>query len=280
MYKWLFVVLSFISSILLTQAYASDRFTIHNTQTLKITSKFNLQNYELYVRLPKGYNKSKRTYPLVLINDTSYSIATASGILHLIEGRDIEEVIVVGISYSQGTNPLLSRTRDYTPTFAPDETGGHSKEAQQVSGQANRYVKFIDKQVLPLIIRSFRVDESRKTFVGHSYGGLLGTYILLHQPSLFESYILGSPSFWYDNRVIFEMERHYAEHNESLPAIARYYIGGNEGAMVTDLKAFVDILDKRQYQNFDYGYKVISNASHFSVFALLLTEGLIDIYGK
>ncbi|KZN58798.1 hypothetical protein N473_26325 [Pseudoalteromonas luteoviolacea CPMOR-1] len=280
MYKRLLLIL--VSTILVCamQVYAGDQFTIQNTQILKIKSDFNQQNYELYVRLPKGYHKSNRRYPLVLINDTSYAIATASGILHLIEGRDIEEVIVVGISYSHGTDPLLSRTRDYTPTFAPHETGGHSKAAQQVSGQAGSYVKFIDNQVIPLMIRSFRVDKSRKTFVGHSYGGLLGTYILLHQPTLFESYILGSPSLWYDNKVIFEMERSYAKRNHVLPATVRYYIGGNEGFMVADLKAFISILDKRQYEGFNYQYKVIPSASHFSVFALLLTEGLIDIYGK
>ncbi|ESP91977.1 MULTISPECIES: alpha/beta hydrolase [Pseudoalteromonas] len=280
MYKQLFLTLNIILLTFFTQVSASDQFVIQNTQTLQITSEFNQQNYELYVRLPKGYKKSKRNYPLVLINDTSYSIATASGILHLIEGRDIEEVILVGISYSKGTNPLFSRTRDYTPTFAPKETQGHSKAAQQVSGQANNYVKFIDSQVLPLIASQFRVDKTRKTFVGHSYGGLLGTYIMLHQPSLFESYILGSPSLWYDNKVIFEMERRYAKHNKALPATVRYYIGGKEGGMVTDLKTFVGILDKRQYKNLDYQYKVIPNTSHFSVFALLLTEGLIDIYGK
>ncbi|KZN56255.1 alpha/beta hydrolase [Pseudoalteromonas luteoviolacea] len=262
------------------QAFANEPFTIQNTHTIQVTSKINQQSYELYVRLPKGYNKSKRHYPLVLINDTSYSIATASGILHLIEGRDIEEVVVVGISYSKGTNPLISRTRDYTPTFAPEETMGHSREAQQVSGQANSYVKFIETQVLPLVISQYRIDSSRKTFVGHSYGGLLGTYILLHQPELFSSYILGSPSFWYDNKVIFEMEKNYAKHNSVLPATVRYFIGGKEGFMVTDLKEFMSILDKRQYKSFDYQHTVIPNTSHFSVFAQLLTEGLISLYGK
>ncbi|MBQ4840122.1 MULTISPECIES: alpha/beta hydrolase [Pseudoalteromonas] len=280
MYKPLFFTLNAILLTFFTQVSASEQFVIQNTQTLQITSEFNKQSYELYVRLPKGYKKSTRNYPLVLINDTSYSIATASGILHLMEGRDIEEVILVGISYSKGTNPLFSRTRDYTPTFAPKETQGHSKAAQQVSGQANNYVKFIDNQVLPLIASQFRVDKTRKTFVGHSYGGLLGTYIILHQPSLFESYILGSPSLWYDNKVIFEMEQRYAKYNSALPATVRYYIGGKEGKMVTDLKTFVGILDKRQYKNFDYQYKVIPNTSHFSVFALLLTEGLVELYGK
>ncbi|KZN32497.1 hypothetical protein N480_25525 [Pseudoalteromonas luteoviolacea S2607] len=274
------VLLGLMCILTMSSAFATKKFEIDNTDTIPITSRFNQQSYELYVRLPKGYNKSNKAYPLILINDTSYSIATVSGILHLIEGRDVEEVVVVGISYSIGTDKLFSRTRDYTPTYAPKETGGHSLAAQKVSGQADDYVQFISKQVLPLVFDRYRINQYRKTFVGHSYGGLLGTYILLTTPTLFESYILGSPSYWYDDEVIFNIESKYAEKNQSLPAEVFVYAGGNEGVIQRDLHKFVEVLKSRQYKKFKLSSKIIPNTSHFSVFALLLTDGLIGLYGK
>lgn len=80
-----------------------------------------------------------------MINDTGYSIAVASGIVHLMADRDIEDVIIVGISYSKGHNPLLSRTRDYTPSYAPNEKHGHSLEVQKHSGKASQYISFFQK---------------------------------------------------------------------------------------------------------------------------------------
>ncbi len=37
-------------------------------------------------------------------------------------------------------------------------------------------------------------------FLGHSYGALLGTQILFTEPGMFNGYVLGSPSLWYDKR--------------------------------------------------------------------------------
>ncbi|KZN58440.1 hypothetical protein N482_22240 [Pseudoalteromonas luteoviolacea NCIMB 1942] len=138
-------------------------------------------------------------------------------------------------------------------------------------------MQFISEQVLPLVLDRYRINPARKTFVGHSYGGLLGTYILLTTPTLSESYILGSPSYWYDNEAIFNIESTYAEKNQSLPAEVHVYAGGNEGVIQRDLNKFVAILKSRQYKNFKLTSKIIPNTSHFSV---LLTDGLIGLYRK
>ncbi len=55
--------------------------------------------------------------------------------------------------------------------------------------------------------RSYRVDMKRKIYVAHSYGGLLGAYILLTEPTMFERYVISSPSLWFDNKVMLSRAR-------------------------------------------------------------------------
>ncbi|EAR29377.1 hypothetical protein PTD2_11194 [Pseudoalteromonas tunicata D2] len=63
---------------------------------MQIKSEKSGLEYEPYIRLPKNYTQSNKKYPLVLLNDRGYSVAAASGIVHLMAGRDIEDVIIVG----------------------------------------------------------------------------------------------------------------------------------------------------------------------------------------
>ncbi|MCO1335594.1 alpha/beta hydrolase-fold protein [Microbulbifer sp. OS29] len=255
-------------------AKEATEFTIPNTHTLQIKSETSGLEYELYVRLPKGYSASTKKYPVAVLNDTGYSIAVASGIVHLMAGRDIEDVIIVGISYSKGHNLLISRTRDYTPTFAPNEKRGHSQEAQKHSGKARQYISFISDEVLPLISKAYRIRQDKKIFVGHSYGGLLGANILISNPALFDYYILGSPSFWYDNKVMFRLEADYAKKNKAMKANVFMYIGSEEGDMVDHMLEFDEQLKSRNYQGLNVQPKVLPGLTHYSAFAVLLTDGL------
>lgn len=252
---------------------AGTEFKIHNTHTHFIKSAATELEYELYIRLPNDYSASEKRYPLALLNDTGYSMAVASGIVHLMAGRDIEDVILVGISYSKGDNPLISRTRDYTPSYAPHETRGHPN-AQHYSGKASQYIRFISEEVLPLIRQTYRINEEQKIFVGHSYGGLLGATILITHPELFDYYILGSPSFWYDNKVMFRLENDYAKSHKAMKANVFMYVGSEEGSMVEQMLAFDAQLRARQYQGLHLQSKVLPGLTHSSAFAVLLTDGL------
>lgn len=270
--KLAFTVVVFFSVPL--SAKESTEFKIRNTHTLQIKSEVSGLEYELYIRLPNDYSGNNKKYPLVLLNDTGYSVAVASGIVHLMAGRDIEDVIIVGISYSKGHSPLLSRTRDYTPTYAPNEKRGHSLEVQKYSGKANQYISFISDEVLPLISQTYRIRQDKKIFVGHSYGGLLGANILLTNSELFNYYILGSPSFWYDNKVMFRLESDFAKNNKAMKAIVFMYIGGEEGSMVEEMQAFESQLKSRDYQGLSIQSKILSGLTHQSAFAVSLTDGL------
>ena len=195
-------------------------------------------------------------------------------------GQVIQESILVGISYSRGDDRGVSRTRDYTPTFSPMEKSGHSSASRLASGHAKEYVEFIADQVIPLLQKKYRIDPANKVFVGHSFGGLLGSYILVNRPEIFDHYIIGSPSLWYDNKVIFQMEKQYAKKQKTLAANVMIYADDNDGSlnntqMADDVLAFEKILRSRNYTGLKLKVEIMKGENHHSVFPGLLARGLM-----
>jgi predicted alpha/beta superfamily hydrolase len=88
----------------------------------------------------------------------------------------------------------VDRRRDYTePSKVPEE-----QKAFPTSGGSAKFIAFIEKELQPFIQKKFRTTSS-KTIIGQSLGGLLATEILLTKPSLFNKYIIVSPSLWWSN---------------------------------------------------------------------------------
>lgn len=268
------------SSMLVNSVYSEElpAFNLPYSEVRSVHANSNKKDYELYIQLPASYAESTKNYPLVLVNDSRFAFPSASGAMQLMGGQVIQEAILVGISYSKGDDRGVSRTRDYTPTFSPVEKNGHSSASRLVSGHAKEYVSFIESQVIPLIQKNYRVDHKNKIFVGHSYGGLLGTYILFKKPELFTHYIIGSPSLWYDNGVMFNMEAEYAKSNKKLPVNVSMYVGSLENdynPMVDDLLKMEKQLRSRHYSGLNLRVEVIKDENHHSVFPGLLSRGLM-----
>jgi len=272
-----------LSSIVLTNtAYGENlsAFELPLSEVRIIHAESNNKDYELYIQLPASYKNSATAYPLIIVNDSRFAFLLASGAMQLMGDRVVKESIVVGVSYSKGDDSTISRTRDYTPTYSPNEPNGHSSAARKVSGHAKEYTAFLADQVIPLLKKSYRVDANNKIFVGHSFGGLLGSYILVNRPEIFDHYIIGSPSLWYDQKVIFEMEKQYAQKHKSLKAHVMIYADDNDGSlnnqkMADDVLAFEKILRSRNYSGLNLQVEIIKDENHHSVFPGLLSRGLM-----
>jgi predicted alpha/beta superfamily hydrolase len=112
--------------------------------------------------------------------------------------------------------------------------------------------------------------------------------VLLTRPDIFEHYILGSPSLWYDRGIMFDRERDYAKAHKDLPASVFFGIGGREtlaagkkrsrseddADMVADVKDFNKALKAHRYPGLKTRVEVYADEDHASVFPFLLTHGL------
>jgi len=183
-------------------------YTIERSEVSRFKSESLGRSYDVYVKLPRSYSKQPDThYPIILLTDGGYAFPLVSSITRQMSGAGkITEPIVVGLSYAKEESWQKSRTRDYTPTHSPNESNYHSKEARKVSGGAEEYTVFLKTELMPFLSEKYRVDSKRKIFAGHSFGGLLGGYILKTHPDAFDFYIISDPSFWYHEGSIFEIK--------------------------------------------------------------------------
>ncbi|MEN5206900.1 alpha/beta hydrolase-fold protein [Stenotrophomonas terrae] len=228
------------------------------------------RNYQMFVALPAGYadNPDKR-YPVLYVTDADYAFPLVWQMARRlnVEGRKIEDFILVGLSYAKGEGGMQSRRRDYTPTA----NGPSSSPADAVHGGAGAYITYLETQALPFMAKRYRTDETRRMFLGHSYGALLGTQVMLERPQLFSAYILGSPSYWFDKQV---MERRLAQAGKApeLPVRAYMYVGeyesvqhGGDADMVVDAQRMIGLLGARGGRSLQLKLDVLNDEDHLSV---------------
>ncbi len=254
--------------------------TLPNTEVRALHSPATRIDYQLYISLPQSYRTSARSYSVVYMLDADYSFALAKNICdHIAERNQMPELLLVAIAYDGPPNYPLHRTRDYTPTKVL--AGGYGPEYQKHSGGGEKFRDFMREELLPFIARNFRVTDER-TFVGHSYGGLFGAWLAFTTPELFAHYILISPSLWYDEHLLFRVEKEFAAQHDTL-ALKLYLSVGEreinaERNMVADLQKFAAQIESRNYKGLRLRWFIFEEETHNSVFPLGFTKGMRFIY--
>lgn len=260
-------------------------YEVLGTEVWDVPDPVSGRDYQVFVHLPPSYGQEpQRRYPVLYVTDADYAFPIIRQIGRRLngEGPEIEEFILIGLSYARGDDGAASRRRDYTPT----PNGPRTTPAGQVHGGGAAYQIYLRDVVKPFVAGRFRTDPARALFLGHSYGSLLGARILLTEPEMFSGYILGSPSLWYDQRHIFEVEEAYAASHRDLRADVYMYIGEYEGVragdarfsqsldMVADNARFERVLRSRNYPGLTIRNEVLNDEDHLSVAPRGFTHGL------
>ncbi|WP_332737548.1 alpha/beta hydrolase [Flavihumibacter sp.] len=192
------------------------------------------ENRILNIYLPEGYNTTDTIhYPVIYLLDGSAD-EDFIHIVGLVQYNSFEWVnrvpksIVVGI----GT---VDRRRDYTfPSTIADD-----KKKNPTSGHSDAFIDFIEKELQPFIEKKYKTNSSR-TIIGQSLGGLLATEILFKKPTLFNKYIIISPSLWWDNGSL--LNNDLEKLKESSNSISSVYIGvGKEGLTPTVIPRVMEV---------------------------------------
>lgn len=278
----LLVVLLTAVFALPSQAARARPYTLPNTQVFDMHSHQTGGDYQILVATPPGYPVPGKHYPVVYALDADYSFAlTRNVIQHFVEREDLPPMILVGIAYPGAAADRdlykLTRTRDYTPIFV--RTGGYGLEFQKVSGGAPKFKAFMASELFPFIERNFAADPNDRTIVGHSYGGLFATYLLLTEPSMYKRYVIVSPSLWYSERIAFQMEEAAAARGEPANANVFLSVGALENpAMPNDLRDFYNRLKARNRPGLKLTLQVFDEERHDSVFPVAVTRGLRTVF--
>lgn len=181
----------------------------------------------LNIYLPEGYAQNDTVhYPVIYLLDGSADedFIHVAGRVQYNSTPWIKRVppsIVVGIAN-------VDRKRDFT---SPSSIASDKKK-EPTSGGSAKFIDFIEKELQPYIDKTFRTTYG-KTLIGQSLGGLLATEVLLKKPFLFDTFIIISPSIWWNNGSLLKEES--ALLTASFSQKTKIYIGvGKEGLTPTD----------------------------------------------
>jgi predicted alpha/beta superfamily hydrolase len=255
-------------------------YVLNGTEVWDVPDPVSRRGYQVFVSLPASYQKEpSRRYPVLFVTDAMYAFPVLSQIGRRlnVERAQVQDFILVGLSYANNEDGTLSRDRDYTPTT----NGPSGAPAGTDYGRGPAYQAYLRNRVLPFIAQHYRTDPRRSLFLGHSYGALLGAQILFTDPDMFSGYILGSPSLWYDKHHAFDMEAAYAARHRDLPARVYMYAGEYETSrynrtndLVADNRELESRLRKRKYPNLVLKSEVLNDEDHVSVAPRGFTHGL------
>lgn len=269
--RWLITVLLYFFCI--NAAYSQrPKVELAGTEVIKFTSSIDSQQYILYINLPDNYAKTNKKYPVLYVTDGQWFFASmyvGYGGQHY-DGL-VPDLITVGITWPD--NYDASRRRDFTPNPMPGMPG---------SGNAPKFLAVIKTEVMKLIDSTYRIQENDKALYGTSLGGLFAIYTLFHEPTLFNRYIIISPSLDCDNEILFKYEKTFAAKNKTLNA--KIFISSGEYEEASSFKStftrFVDQLKASKYKGLELESMVVNRMGHSGSGTVGGIMGLQSIYSK
>lgn len=203
-------------------------------EIIELQSKVLNEKRTLNIYLPEDYNpKDSIKYPVIYLLDGSAD-EDFLHIVGLVQYNSFEWInilpksIVVGIA-------TVDRRRDFTfPTTIEAD-----KKTYPTAGHSDKFISFIETELQPFIEKKYKTTQT-KTIIGQSLGGLLETEILLKKPTIFTKYIIISPSLWWDNGSLLNLNAKILNENFKQPT--EIYIGvGKEGLTPTEIPRVMEV---------------------------------------
>jgi len=221
-------------------------------------------DYALLIYLPPGYDDADQDFPVVYALDMAFQSQQQA--IDATLATLGQPVIVVGLG-KPGRRDL-----DYTPDRGPTTPEGYG-------GAANFY-NFLAFELIPYIDANYHTDETNRTLIGHSYGGLFTLFALLSEGAdqrHFNAFIASSPTIGFAADLLVDMEAAMFERSRELP-VTLHLSTGQEGQLTEECQAIATLLVSHGY---DKLFLMMSEfpVSHMDNIAPSYLQGLQLIYG-
>ena len=245
--------LLFLTTLAFGQAPA-----LYDTPT-RITLKSGVLGEEraILVRTPPGYERDGQRYPVLYMTDGDAHLLHTSGtVSFLAQNNRMPEMIIVGI-------PNTDRTRDLTPTHVA-QAPGNPNVRFPTSGGADKFLKFIETELIPHIEKQYRTQPFR-VLAGHSLGGLFAIHTMLTRPELFSAYIAVSPSLQWDNFVLIDRAKEFFKNRGDYNRTLFVTLGNEPGDIGDAFNLFREVLQKQQTRGFVWEAVQMPDEDHGSI---------------
>jgi len=192
------------------------------------------ENRQMNIYLPDAYRKEDTTkYPVIYLLDggVDEDFIHTVGLVQFNTFPWVNRMpksIVVGIVN-------VDRKRDMTfPTSVKTD-----KEKYPTTGGAEKFIRFIETELQPYIQKRYKTNGN-KMLIGECLGGLLATEILFTKPTLFNKYIIISPSLWWDNGSLLKKQMNLSA-SYPTDSIKIYISVGKEGLTPSEVPRIMEV---------------------------------------
>ncbi len=203
---------------------------------------------EIQVYLPENYDNALTKYPVLYVLDGQRYFLNGIAFQHNLTWQQIvPNFIIVGIvTDSQKRRSLLY-------------------------DESTLFIQFLEKELIPKIDSDYRTLEERIYF-GWEMAAGLGVEIMADVPSLFNGYLLASPTFISEDRLdnVNKMMEGNPEQNLKIYAS----LGVVEGWAVASMSSLDSIIKRSPHKNIEWKYNFSENENHYTTPLTTINEGL------
>jgi predicted alpha/beta superfamily hydrolase len=195
-----FTNLTFMTIIFLIGCSSKDNKKKDNELKFRFTeySESVKDTFYIDVQLPSQYfEEPDKKYPTLIFVDGNFFFPMMAPIISQYEYTGLlSPAIVVAVGYKSFPMMDSLRVRDYLfPKALPSDE-------IKTDGGGQKFYNFITKELLPKIDKEYRTEPTKRSLLGHSFGGYFVLYGLMNQlqnkTHHFKTFISASPTLWYN----------------------------------------------------------------------------------
>ncbi|GIN73661.1 IroE protein [Bacillus sp. J14TS2] len=258
------------------------KITLENTYEWEIHSEFMNLPYDIKVAIPST-PPPQAGYPIIYVLDGNAYFSFARDVIRLQSKRAaktfIDSAIVVGIGHP-GDDEAVSKRRFYEFT-APAEAYIYPERLKRFGkkehGGAERLMKFIQFELKPEIEKHFSVDQQKQALFGHSLSGLFTLWALFTQPKAFQTYLVISPSIWWNDHELYHYANEFLQKTDKQSDVKLFIaVGEHEAFMVNDAKQLFSQLER----DFNCSLYIAPEENHASVVPTTISRAFRFAYTR
>ncbi len=258
-------------------------YSILGTETRRIRSNFVDQEYEISISLPVHSGRvPAKGCPVIYLLDANFFFGIVSEMTRIMAVcHEIPETLLVGIGYPWAepvgdAYDLVSglRCRDLTPVVnkrAEQEVLDSSPTLKHCeSGGAGNFLKFIEMELVPAVENQFPVGASKRTLMGHSWGGTFCLYSLF-QTDLFHQYLVCDPDSGFGDNALSRFAADYARIRDHLPTRLIFANTGQD--------ALLEFLRQEDHPSLEIVHRITTGMRHCEGAAVHFQSALAALFG-
>ncbi len=243
----------------------------------RLFSKKVNDTFSLFINIPEDYTKNKnKIYPTVFLLDANvYFDIICSSIKKINQNNKFVEPIIIGIGYKDFITNDSLRNRDYTFPVALQT------DSFPISGRAEKFLSFIENELIPFINKKFRTDTTNRTLMGHSLGGYFSLFALqkhqIENITIFKTYVSASPALDYHNHFLYSQFKkiplNLSQKNKRTLLLTKGSLeDGEDGGLL--FNSFTKLLTEPAFENIIVNKIIYHNTDHMGTAIPTFDNGL------